>query len=94
MSTSQTEYDTYLVHKACALWMKVIQNQNEDYNDGYSVKDLMLFAEFLGHPYGEHRTKIVPTTDPEVRHLIDLINGPNGNAILKMLEIRNNEKNI
>jgi hypothetical protein len=37
---------------------------------------------------------LVDISKPEVRNVIDLINGPNGNAILKILEIRYNDRSL
>jgi hypothetical protein len=61
-------------------------------------KDFYEFAAFIGYP---HKTKNMPSTSmlvdiskPEVRNVIDLINGPNGNAILKILEIRYNDRSL
>lgn len=51
------------------------------------------FATFLGDPYDGLRAAIVDYEgNPEIQRLIDLINGDDGVAILKMLEIKFLEK--
>lgn len=82
----------YDVQKAIIRWRKY---------DGRSQlipKDFFEFAAFIGHPYEEEKygsgNMIVDTDRSEVRNIIDLINGPNGNAILKILEIRHNDRSL
>jgi hypothetical protein len=61
-------------------------------------KDFYEFAAFIGYPYENEKygstSMIVDISKPEVRNVIDLINGPNGNAILKILEIRYNDRSL
>lgn len=78
-------YDRNLVAAAILKW------RGFDRRSSLTVRDFIEFAAFIGHPTTGDAGKVVPTHKPEVRHLIDLINGPNGYAILKMLEIRNND---
>jgi len=77
------DYDVEHLVRACKRW-------EEHYQGEDSLKG---FADFLGYPFDPNqRGRIVPTYLPEVRDVIDKINGPHGDAILKVLEIRNAEK--
>lgn len=80
------EYDRKLLASAILKW------RGFDVRSSLVTKDFYEFATFIGHPSIEGSGRVVPTHKPEVRHLIDLINGPNGHTILKMLEIRNKDK--
>lgn len=76
------QYDRENLPRACRRWCG---NASEE---GFKK-----FARFLGHPFDRRRRiRIVPTYLPEIRDLIDKINGPHGEAILKVLEIRNAER--
>lgn len=83
MGPQYGSYNTREVQKACMRWLK---------RNSVNGQDLYAFAQFLGFPHKGGHHLVVDTENPEVRRLIDLINGPNGDAILKMLEIRNNDK--
>lgn len=77
------DYDVDHLVRACKKWEGSYQGED-------SLKG---FADFLGYPFDPfQRGRIVPTYLPEVRDIIDKINGPYGDAILKMLEIKNAEK--
>jgi hypothetical protein len=56
------------------------------------TKDMYDFAEFIGYPHKEGADLIVDTKNPDVKAIIDLINGPNGNTILKILDIRHKDR--
>lgn len=79
------------VQKAIIRWRKY------DERSQLIPKDFFEFATLIGHPYEKEKygsgSQIVDINKPEVRNIIDLINGPNGNAILKILEIRHNDRN-
>ena len=81
---SKRDYDYKLVAKACLRWLECF-----GYDDSLSAK--YAFATFLGYPYKINQENIVDTNNPEVIRLIDLINGPNGITILKMMDIKNKE---
>ena len=63
------------------------------YETGVLSTSYSKFAAFLGYPNPEHKNHyIVDVSKPEVRRLIDMINGPYGHAVLKMLEIKHKER--
>lgn len=67
-----------------AVWLKRDVKGRDDYK---------AFAEFLGYPWTNNRTAIVNFRNPEVVEKINLINGLNGFAILKMLIVRKEDEN-
>lgn len=81
------EYDNRWAGEACRRWLKL------SIHESLSKKEMVAFAAFLGHPFkqGKHH-RYVPIHIPEVQNIVDMINGPYGDAILKMLEIKNAEK--
>jgi hypothetical protein len=80
----RNEYDSVLVHKAAKKWCDEIHK-----TDIYHTVHLYSFAIFIGYPHEVGKSaKIVDTANPKVRRIINLINGPNGTAILKIMEIR------
>lgn len=83
-------YDRDLVQKAIMKW------RGFDKRSSLTNKDFFAFAIFIGHPHNAYveSSKIVDTDKQEVRHIIDLINSPHGNTILKMLEIRNADNEV
>jgi hypothetical protein len=57
------------------------------------------FAKLIGYPRNPHGGNYDPTSpyivdvsNPAVRRVIDVINGPYGDAVLKILEIRNAQR--
>ncbi len=78
------KYDRHLVVCAAKKWARVIHKS--DVFNGRA--HMYAFAKFIGHPYKPPGHRIVDTTNPEVRRLIDLINGPSGFAILKIMEAK------
>ena len=68
----------------------IIKWKRYDARSSITVKNMYEFTDFLGDPYpvAGDRLEIVQISKPEIRRAIELINGPNGNAILKMLELK------
>lgn len=82
-------YDREYLQKAIIRW------RGYDNRSQLVARDMHEFAVFIGYPHNPHgsvHSKIVDTENPDVQRLIDLINGPNGNTILKMLKVKNDEK--
>lgn len=58
-----------------------------------TMKDYQEFTELLGHPMNEQsRDRWDIFSKPEVQRLIEMINGPHGHTILKILEIKHAAK--
>jgi hypothetical protein len=80
------EYDRQLLQRAITQWLKTANRDAQKIR----IHDMMEFGHLIGHPHNPHSKsqKIIDTDNPEVRRLIDLINGPNGHTIVKMLMAR------
>lgn len=50
------------------------------------------FAEFIGYPSDPECMYIVDVSNPEIVKIVDAINGPYGDAILKVLELKHPKK--
>jgi hypothetical protein len=82
------------VGQACAKWMQS-KGINFDYGrESIPMWAIFEFANLLGFKM-IHRNGVdlFPLEDPEAKRLIDLINSPHGNTILKMLEIKRRDEN-
>ena len=82
------EYDRVYLQKAILKWKKIVNPNALEIEAG----DLTAFAHAIGQAHNLYKTntyKVINTGDKKVRDLIDLINGPNGHTILKMLIARN-----
>lgn len=87
-SINETEWDNKAI-AAAKLWCE---------NEIVPIHAMYEFAEWLGdshpNPYNRDKTiqnargAIVNIFNPEVRHKIDMILGPNGKALLKVMGIR------
>ncbi len=78
--------------QAFRLWEKVIGRTQGLY---YPPFRMTAFVEFLGVEIDDEskgRNLIVPVHNPECQKLIDMILGPNGETILKVMDIRHKER--
>ena len=86
MSKTVRDYDREELPRAIKLAMKVTKKDGR-----FTISDMMTFGQMIGYPHnpysGNH--KIIDTDNPEVRKIIDVINGHNGKAIIRMLAARN-----
>jgi len=81
------DYDNFKLRAAIKVWLKSIGRDDSLIR----INDMLEFGQIIGHPhnpYHEHQ-KIIDTNNPEVRRIIDLINGENGKTIVKVLVARN-----
>jgi len=67
------------VIKAWKLWSQVYLGVKYSH-----IQSLIVFAKFTGDPYDHERANYINIHNPEVMRKINLINGPNGLALLKM----------
>lgn len=66
----------------------------EDGKDDGITDDYISFAAFIGYPNPKlDGSWIVDISKPEIQQIIDLINGPHGNTVLKIMEVRFNDVN-
>jgi hypothetical protein len=85
-----TNYDRVYLQDAMLRWKKIINPNAKRLEAG----DITAFAHAIGQAHNLYKTntcKVIDTNEKAVRDLIDLINGPNGHTILKMLIARNED---
>ncbi len=70
------------VMAALKRWMEICEVQDR------GTGNLYAFATFLGHPFDGKTSYIINLENPEVARKIKLINGPDGDTILKMMKIQ------
>lgn len=71
--------------QALDLWKAEVGWQSNDYEAVFA------FAAALGDPYEVGRDQIINTDNPEVMRKIDMILGPNGTTLLKVMIIQAKE---
>lgn len=76
---------TYKAIHACDLWKSEVKWQGSD------REAVFAFAKALGEPYVVGRSNIIDTDNPEVMRKLDMILGPNGATILKVMVIQGGE---
>lgn len=56
--------------------------------------DFIDFAIFIGKPHNPYKRSavLISTDDPEVMKIVDMINGENGNTVLRIIKAKNEGK--
>lgn len=77
--------DQKLALKAWRLWAK-------ETGKGETTRSLYEFADYLGDPWYGDRNDIVNMDNPIVRRRVELLTGPNGYTMLKVLLVQKEPK--